>query len=307
MKTQLLVACLAAIALDPSIAQLTDEAVQKLKEASGAASAPPIPVQPYVPLPVPPLAVMPSYEPRPNQSILIRVRSQRVHTRSGTQDKVGRLSFNLGEPGYRLCAVRVERTSDIGNGNQWQVRYVAGQPTIGIRYLLKHRGRETDSNLAASRFQVTQYLLDEHWYDAVARRLADPKANYDGQPLTTLMAQGIKCMVPRSTYRAGNHDFSAQPPPRREATRSPPAPVTPTPQPTHFAYGRVECVNSASGERVGTSDHRVGAFSCEEARNYVRAYFAEKDRCRFGPSATYLSWSAKPTIEWLQTSTCPKP
>jgi hypothetical protein len=307
MKPRLLVACLAPLAVGASVAQLTDDAVQKLKNAPGAASAPPIPLQPYVPLPVPPLEVLPSYQPRPNQSILIRVRTARVHTRSGTQDKLGRLSFKLGEAGYRVCAIRVERISDIGNGNQWQVRYVAGQPSVGIRYLLKHRGRETDSSLAASRFRVTQYLLDDYWYDAVARRLADPTSAYDGQPLNSLIAEDIKCMVPRSTYRAGNHDFDAQPPPRREPPRPPPVQVPQVPQPTHFAYGRVECVESASGRRVGTSDHRVGAFSCEEARNYVRAYFSEKDRCRFGPSGTYPSWNAKPPIEWLQTSTCPRP
>jgi len=252
--------------------------------------------------PLPPGYVHPPADWPKTLGIQLKRFTWRVHTRSRNQEKTGWLTPEVNDDlGYHVCAVRVSRVSDIGNGNKWKASFKAAspgktsQPRVRVQYKLKPRNWRTDSDLSSQTFLFEVYSLRNEGATAMWDEIQSPTVKPSVMDL--IWSNKINCL----DWSNGNDDFLPPPPPRPK--EKPVNPFSFIPASQVVATGRVYCDNGDSvfGAYVQSS---ADGETCEVAKAEVAGYFAAKDRCRFQGDRTYPSWSAKPGITWIQTGFC---
>jgi hypothetical protein len=315
-------------------AQLTDQDVERLKARSATPPPGPIPTAPIdhtigpthcwkMPLmtadgntaeidcatgkviAVTPLPVNP-FQGRSTELMVHNFPLHRVHTRSRNQDMESHISIDLVKgtgavpAGKRVCAVRVQRISDIGNGNKWRAYFLEGASDVLIRYRLKARNWRTDSDLAAQTFAISAYYLPAESYEDMKATLDNPEAPRPSAlgHLDGWIRNGIRC----AGWSDGNDPFVPAPPKPKK-----PRPTFPVPLPQYkvMATGQYRCLDSHNMDAGVSSQGSTTADTCAAARLGVEGYLEEKDRCRYAANGNFPDRHWDRRIEWLQTTTCP--
>lgn len=313
---------------------LTDEDVRRMKEKSSGSTVPPIPDTPLPPPPNPneqgpcwrrvdeedarrlgirayridcvtgsqlpgPHIEYDPLEGKRTELLVSHLPVWRVHTRSRTANREGTIRPELAREGYKVCTMRAQRVSDIGNGNKWFAHFRTDRDA-GIRYFLKRRPFGTDSDLASQSFAIQIYYIPIESFPIISKSLQQPPHKWPKR-LSKLLkgwhGLGITC----GSWSAGNDDFKPKPARPRGPSGYPLPPI----EPMFRVTGEITCVGPDGRYDGATIRSSAVDSSCSAARMLVTAYFYERDRCRYRDNGNFLSsrWDGSP-IKWHYGPPC---